>query len=114
MPTLSHLQVPPPKTWQDFETLCCDFWRAIWKDPNAKKNGRQGQEQYGVDVYGNPNQQALWAGVQCKGKDNYTDKKLTEDELRAETDKAKSFIPKLSHFTMATTGPRDAVIQRVA
>ena len=113
MPTLSHLQVPPPKTWQDFETLCCDFWRAIWKDPNAKKNGRQGQEQYGVDVYGNPNQQALWAGVQCKGKDNYTDKKLTEDELRAETDKAKSFIPKLSHFTMATTGPRDAVIQRV-
>jgi tetratricopeptide (TPR) repeat protein len=113
MPTLSHLQLPPPKTWQDFETLCCDLWRAIWSDPNAKKNGRQGQIQHGVDVFGNPSQSIL-AGVQCKGKDNYTDKTLSEKELRAEVQKAKSFLPALSQFTLATTGTRDAHIQQVA
>ncbi len=114
MPTLSQLQLAPPKAWQDFETLCCDLWRAIWKDPNAKKHGRQGQAQHGVDVFGNPSQQADWAGVQCKGKDNYTDKMLTEKELREEAEKAKSFTPGLTQFTLATTGPRDAHIQETA
>jgi len=54
------------------------------------------------------------AGVQCKGKDTYTDKILTEDELRREAEKAKTFAPTLARFTIATTGPRDATIQQVA
>ena len=114
MPTLSSLQLPPPKTWQDFESLCCDLWRAFWKDPNAQKNGRQGQAQHGVDVFRRPSEQSQWAGVQCKGKDSYSDKVLTEEELRQEAEKAKSFTPCLDHFTVATTGPRDANIQRIA
>jgi hypothetical protein len=87
------------------------LWRAIWKDPDTQKNGRQGQSQHGVDIFGRPDQGALWAGVQCKGKDNYDDKTLTEEEVRAEVEKAKSFNPSLSSFTIATSGKRDAKIQ---
>jgi tetratricopeptide (TPR) repeat protein len=90
------------------------LWRRIWKDPNAQKNGRRGQEQHGVDVYGQPNGGSAWAGVQCKGKDNYADKKVTKEELRAEVEKAKSFQPALSQFILATTGPKDAAVEQLA
>lgn len=107
MLSFSNLQTPPPSNWQDFETLCCDLWRSIWKDPNTQKNGRQGQSQHGVDIYGRPNQRDSWAGVQCKGINNYSDKSLTEKEVISEVGKAKSFEPKLSQFIIATTGPKD-------
>ena len=114
MPTFSRLQIPPPTNWQDFESLCCDLWREIWKDPNTQKNGRQGQAQHGVDVYGRPNLGTLWAGIQCKGKDNFADNTLTEKELRDEVDKAKSFKPNLSEYIIATTGVKDAKIEKIA
>lgn len=113
MARLSNFQVPPPANWQDFESLCCDLWRAIWKDPNTQKNGRQGQPQHGVDIFGRPDQGNSWAGVQCKGKDNFDDKTLTEDEVKTEVEKAKSFNPLLSSFTIATSGKRDTKIQEL-
>jgi WD40 repeat protein len=114
MINFQSLQIPPPSNWQDFESLCCDLWKAIWKDPNTIKNGRQGQQQKGVDVYGQPNQLSSWAGLQCKGKDNFTNQGLTEKEVRAEVKKAKSFRPRLSEFIIATTGPKDSRIEEVA
>ncbi len=114
MTRLSNFQVPPPANWQDFESLCCDLWRAIWQDPNTQKNGRLGQSQYGVDIFGRPDQKASWAGVQCKGKDNYDDKTLTQEEVEAEVERAKSFRPPLSSFTIATSGKRDAKIQELS
>ena len=114
MPNFANQQIPPPANWQDFELLCCDLWRAIWQDPNALRNGRQGQPQHGVDVYGRPNLGHLWAGVQCKGKDNYANKILTEDEVRVEVEKAKGFKPGLSEFIIATTGPKDSKIEELS
>ena len=111
MPQFHNSQIPPPTDWQEFERLCCDLWREIWQYPNTKKNGRQGQTQHGVDIYGRYNNK--WAGVQCKGKDNYSDKNLTEKEIRAEVEKAKKFTPKLSEFTIATSGQKDAKIDEV-
>lgn len=67
MPLFNALQIPPPANWQDFETLCCDLWRRIWNDPNTQKNGRQGQPQHGVDIYGRPGEGHEWAGVQYMG-----------------------------------------------
>ncbi|APV44465.1 hypothetical protein Dform_01131 [Dehalogenimonas formicexedens] len=113
MDRLSSFQVPPPANWQDFESLCCDLWRAIWKDPDTQKNGRQGQPQHGVDIFGRPNQGTSWAGVQCKGKDNYAEKSLTEEEVESEVEKAKSFKPSLKSFAIATSGKRDAKIQQL-
>lgn len=114
MVSFSKLQILPPSNWQDFESLCCDLWREIWKDPNTQKNGRQGQPQNGIDIFGRPDQGGQWAGIQCKGKDNLSDKSLTEDEVGREVEKAKSFSPKLSQFVIATTGPKDGRLQALA
>src|SRR3990172_8485362 len=114
MPTFFNSQIPPLSNWQDFETLCCDLWREIWKDPNTQKNGRQGQPQHGVDIVGRPDQGSRLAGVQCKGKDNYDDRSLTKKEVKAEVEKGKSFEPELSQFIIATTVPKDAKIEELA
>lgn len=114
MTRISNFQLPPPANWQDFEDLCRDLWKEIWKDPNAQKNGRQGQSQHGVDIFGQPANGTKWEGVQCKGKDNYTDKALSEDEIVAEVAKAEAFVPNISSFTIATTGQRDTKVQQRA
>ena len=115
MSSLLNTQIPPPASWEKFEDMCRDLWRLLWNDPNAQKNGRQGQAQAGVDVYGQPDGGSEWAGVQCKGKDNYAEKTLTVKELRDEVDKAKKFTPPITkEYVMATTGLRDAKIQQVA
>ncbi len=115
MSSLLNKQISPPESWEVFEDMCCDLWRLLWNDPNAQKNGRKGQAQAGVDVFGRPDEGSKWAGVQCKGKDNYADKTLTEKELRDEVDKAKKFTPSITkEYVMATTGLRDAKIQKVA
>lgn len=114
MPRFYDLQIPPPSNWQDFESLCCDLWREIWKDPNTKKNGRSGQPQNGVDIYGRLNRGDLWSGVQCKCKNNDSDKNLTENEVKSEVEKAKNFVPKLSEYIIATTGPKDVKIEELA
>ncbi len=114
MSEFSSYQVPAPKTWQEFETLCWDLWKEIWQDPNAQKNGRQGQVQNGVDLWGNPNQEEAYAGVQCKGKDSYTNGILTEEEIRDEVKKAKNFQPQISQYIIVTTGPKDAKVEELA
>lgn len=114
MPLFTALQVPPPENWKEFEKICWDLWKIIWEDPNAQRNGRDGQSQHGVDIYGRPNQGETWSGVQCKGKDNYANKKLTSKEVRAEVEKAKLFEPRITQFIIATSGPKDAPIEELA
>lgn len=111
---LAAVQIPPPKDWQAFERLCADLWRKEWNDPNAQMNGRGGQQQNGVDVFGQHNSTGPYHGVQCKGKDGAYGGAVTEKELRDEVDKAKGFEPKISSFVLATTAPNDAKIQKVA
>ncbi len=114
MPSSYNLQIPPPSNWQDFESLCCDLWREIWKDPDTQKNGKRGQAQKGVDISGTPDKGKSWCGVQCKCKENDLNKKLTEREVYTEINKAKSFRPELSELVIATTGPKDAKIEELA
>ena len=111
---ISNSQIPPPTNWQDFETLCWDLWRSIWNDPETQKNGRQGQAQHGVDIYGRPDEGTDWAGIQCKGKDKYSNRTITKTELEKEVENAKNFTPSLSKFIVATTGQRDQKIQTLA
>jgi len=107
-------RLPIPKSWQDFEMLCHKLWRDIWSDPNAQKNGRQGQAQHGVDVWGQPLYSGSYAGVQCKDKDGRLGSELSTAELEKECVKAKSFEPGLSVYTLATTASRDSSIQEHA
>lgn len=105
-------QLPKPKNWQDFESLCHELWRSIWGDRNAQKNGRQGQNQAGVDIFGRPTYSRGFHAVQCKGKDDNYDTDLTTEEIDAECRKAKSFQPKIKNYIIATTRPRDTKIQK--
>ncbi len=105
-------QLSKPENWQDFERLCKKLWGEIWEVPNKiKRNGRSGQPQNGVDIYAIPNGENSYWGIQCKGKDDYTDSKLTEEEIDSEILKAKNFNPKLDVFIFATTANKHSKIE---
>jgi hypothetical protein len=104
-------QLRKPENWQDFETLCKILWGEIWECAEIKKNGRSGQKQDGVDVYGTPKGETEYYGIQCKGKDDYTNSLLTEEEIVNEINKAKNFKPQLKKFYFATTANKDVKIE---
>jgi len=101
-----------PDNWQDFENLAKKLWGELWEIPfKIKKNGRLGQPQNGVDVYGIPKNDTAYWGIQCKGKSDYNNSKLTKKEIDKEIKKAKSFKPKLKVFIIATTQSKDVEIE---
>lgn len=106
------LRLPHPASWTDFESLCHLLWKEIWQDPNAKKNGRLGQPQKGVDIFGIPLYSNSYEGVQCKDKNDTLGSKLTTKELLEECYKATTFEPKLSRYTIATTAASDVFLQQ--
>ncbi|MDQ1150329.1 hypothetical protein QE382_002313 [Sphingobacterium zeae] len=104
-------QILKPENWQDFEELCKVLWGEIWDCSEIKKNGRAGQTQNGVDIYGIPRNESKYFGIQCKGKDEYTKSKLTENEICSEINKAKEFKPNLEKLYFATTANKDEKIE---
>ena len=109
---IASTQIKKPEHWQDFEKLCKKLWGEIWDCPNTiKRNGRSGQKQNGVDVYGIPKGETQYYGIQCKGKDEYTNSTLTYKEIDEEIQKAESFKPKLKCFIFATTANKDTDIE---
>jgi hypothetical protein len=101
-----------PSNWQDFETLTKKLWGEIWNCPDIRKNGRNGDKQNGVDVYGIPCwEKNAYYGIQCKGKDEYTDKQFTEEEIKSEIEKAKTFQPSLKKLYFATTAVKNSTIE---
>ncbi len=110
--SLSSTSLPKPKNWQDFETKTRVLFACILGDPNTQQNGRSGQAQNGVDVYGYRDRDtSQLVGVQCKKKYGA---EVSEAELRTEVNKAKKFKPAISEFILVTTAPRDQNIQTVA
>lgn len=105
-------QLPKPNSWIIFESLCHELWRSFWGDINAQKYGRQGYPQSGVDIYGHPAYSRSLHAVQCKGKDDYYDSKLTKKEIKDECDKAVTFPFRVKDYTIATTSPRDPKLQQ--
>lgn len=102
-----------PENWQDFESLCKKLWGEIWSIPNKiKKNGRLGQEQAGVDVYGKPKGENQYWGIQAKSKDDYTNAILTESEIIKEIEKAKTFEPALAVYIIASSSNKDSKIEK--
>lgn len=111
----NDLQLRPPTHWQQFEDLCLEIFRGVWKDPKALKNGRIGQPQHGTDVYGYPaGGDGALHGVQCKGKDINFGGAVTERELRKEIEKARKFTSGLKSWILATAAPSDVHIAEVA
>ena len=104
-------QLRKPENWQDFEDLCHVLWGEIWRCPEIKKNGRSGQNQSGVDIYGVPQGENGYYGIQCKAKDGYTKAELTIKEVDAELEKARKFKPTLKKLYFATTANKDVTIE---
>ncbi|HRD38015.1 MAG TPA: hypothetical protein PLC65_05240 [Bacteroidia bacterium] len=104
--------IRPPENWQDFETLCKKLFGELWGCSNTiMKNGRLGQSQSGVDVFGKPKGETNYWGIQCKGKDNYNDSQLSTKEIDKEITKALQFKPPLKTFVFATTASKDVYIE---
>lgn len=103
--------LPAPDNWQTFEDLCHRLWSSMWGE-GTQKNGRQGQPQNGVDIFGIPPHRTQYAGVQCKGRNENYGSKLTIAEIDAECKNALGFLPPIEKFIMATTSSRDPEIQK--
>jgi tetratricopeptide (TPR) repeat protein len=114
MPTFSSVSIPKPKDWQAFERDARLLFEFSLNDPHIQNNGRVGQPQHGVDIFGRRGGLGGYVGIQCKGKDADYGGSVTEAELRAEVQKSAGFQPPISEFILITTAPDDAAIQRVA
>jgi hypothetical protein len=80
--------------------MVCDAMAIIWKDPNTKRYGRNGQNQDGVDVYGKSGGQNV--ASQVKNMD-----RLTEAKALEEINRAKSYNPPIKELHFAICGDRD-------
>ncbi|MCJ8163721.1 hypothetical protein MKJ04_02640 [Pontibacter sp. E15-1] len=109
------LSFPPPKTWQDFETLTKDLAR-LKLGGDFDNYGRLGQSQNGIDIFGWDSNNKVTA-IQCKHKSNAkasSKKIVTEikiDVIDKEVALADTFEPTLDNFIIATTAFRDTTIQ---
>jgi hypothetical protein len=111
MPSPTTTNLPRPKSWDEFENIMADLLKKIWKDPYVTRNGRLGQKQQGVDIFGQPEHLGgraaeKYAGAQCKLTDE-----LNLAIVKADVEQAKAFRPPLSEYMVATTAPRDAKLQ---
>lgn len=114
-----QVDISPPANWQDFERLTHDYAKLQWKDDYVERNGRQGQSQAGVDVFGYNHSANESTGIQCKkrilkhdGITNTPSNTLTTKEIDKEIKSATKFQPTLDRYIIATTGPRDANLQK--
>lgn len=111
MPSPATTNLPHPKSWDEFEDICADVLKRMWKDPYVARNGRSGQRQHSVDSYGYPEHLGgppggRIAGAQCK-----LTNELDFDTVKAEVEGAQAFKPVLSEYVLMTTAPRDAKLQ---
>lgn len=60
-----HQFYQPPLHWQQFEEFAAQLLAEVYDVPTAQLNGRAGQAQHDVDVYGRSKKHGLIA-MQCK------------------------------------------------
>lgn len=87
--------------------------RVMINSPNVTKNGRRGQQQKGVDVWGYRDGRINHVvGIQCKLKGLGHD--LTEDEVREEWKAALTFDKNLKEYFILTTAENDGKMEELA
>lgn len=110
MPTPTTTELPIPKSWDEFEDISADVLKRMWRDPYVIRNGRSGQKQFGVDIYGRPvhlhGQGTQIAAAQCKRVDA-----LTEQQIADEITAAYSFSPLPEEYLILSTLKRDSNLQ---
>jgi hypothetical protein len=100
------MRLPPPKAWQEFEDLVLASLGQRWKTTTLQRNGRSGQAQTGVDVYGSDDI-GRRVGIQCKNFKGALELKTVKKEI----ERTAKFKGNLSALFVATTAETDARLQ---
>ena len=109
MPTALTSKWPKPKSEDEFEDIVLDALKIRWADPNATRNGRRGQRQNGVDIYGKPyHLNGGVSGAQCKNS-----LKATLQIVKREVEKATTFEPPLLEYLFVVAADRDVDLQQL-
>jgi hypothetical protein len=109
----SPTHIPIPKNHADFERKATVLFREILKDPAAKRLGREGQAQYGIDIIGYAaGNTSRIVGIQCKKKT--PNQVLTAKEVRDEVRKALKYKPAIYKYIIITTAPKDRKLEQLA
>ncbi|MFM0013332.1 restriction endonuclease [Paraburkholderia sediminicola] len=111
MSAFQYFELPPPRSWEQFEELCADLFEAAWNDPALVRHGRAGQRQSGVDIVGRQGSRYP-VGLQCKKKARWPVQQLTIREIDQEINEAKAFTPALQTFYLLTTAIDDERLQQ--
>lgn len=106
MPTVYGMELPLPKHWQEFEQVVRDAMALKWDSPNLTLNGRPGQQQHGVDIYG-PDYVGRMTGIQCKRYEGPLKLGVVHDEV----ENAERFDGALTTLFLATTSDPDTKLQ---
>ncbi|MBD9488738.1 hypothetical protein [Ensifer sp. ENS11] len=102
-----------PDTYDVFETQCMKLGKVMINALTMNKNGRRGQAQKGVDVWGRrDNHVDHIVGIQCKQKG--FGQELEEKEVRDEWEQALRFVPPIREFFILTTADNDAKVEQLA
>jgi hypothetical protein len=110
MPTRFNTNFLRLKDDDEFEELLRDICALEWNDPGTERNGRSGQSQWGVDVFGQPaGLSGDYYGVQCKLRPSQ--KQLTKAQIQKEVSQAHDFPRQLIKLIIATDTPRDNQVQ---
>jgi hypothetical protein len=107
MPTITSSNTPTPKSWDEFEDIVLAAAKLRWNSPDFFRNGRRGQKQDGVDVFGHDND-GRHIGVQCKN----TVAGVKLSTVKKEIASAEKFTPTLDRLYVATTAKRDGSLQK--
>lgn len=103
-----QIYMPPPINWQDFQILIAEVAKVKYVSDSVQEYGRQGQAQYGIDIYATDIFDKS-IGIQCKETKTNS---LTTAIIDKEILKVTSFKPALNLFIIATTNRIDAKLQK--
>ena len=106
MPTLNTLRLDPPLDSAEFEKMVNAAAQIRWRGTSFQRYGRPGQQQHGVDTYG---QTGVGAGVaiQCKN----TCHALPFSTVVSEVTNATHFPHPINFLFIATTQANDKLLQ---
>lgn len=111
MHDLRTLKIPKITDGYKFEHLCRDIWRNNDENELVNFNGRPGQHQNGVDIFGRNIGSGGWFGIQCKARTETN--KLSKSDILGELEKGLTFNPTLNKYLLCTTLERDANLQEI-
>jgi hypothetical protein len=107
MPTIASASIPTPNSWDEFENVTLSAAKLRWESIDFFRNGRPGQKQDGVDIWGDDDA-GRHIGVQCKN----TVTGVSLEVVRAEISNAEAFTPALDKLYIAATARRDGPLQK--